>query len=175
VCSDSAQCPKDSRAEQRELYQATLVKNGQFNNLYHKIRVRGRSLKIVFFTLAAIVIGLPLLAKFDLLQRHEPNDWRMIVAIEVIGIFGAALSVASSLTKSTVDVSIPQQTLGSVVTWMRPVMGAAAAVAAYLLFQAGALPFATKSLLASFVIAFVAGFSERFIIGAVGKILPGEK
>ncbi|MDX6404992.1 MAG: 8-oxo-dGTP diphosphatase [Blastocatellia bacterium] len=179
VCSDSAQCPKDRRAEQRELYQATLVKNEQFNNLYHKIRVRGRSLKIVFFTLLAIVIGLPLLAKFDLLQRHEPTDWRMIVAIEVIGIFGAALSVASSLTKSTVDVSIPQQTLGSVVTWMRPVMGAAAAVAAYLLFQAGALPViirsGSQSLLASFVIAFLAGFSERFIIGAVGKILPGEK
>jgi 8-oxo-dGTP diphosphatase len=178
VCGDSEPAQKDHEARQKELYQATIIKNEQSSNLYHKIRVRGRSLRIVFLTLALIVIGLPVLAKADLLPGAE-RHWRMIVAIELIGMFGAVLSVASSLTKSTVDVSIPQQALGAVVTWMRPLMGAAAAVAAYLFFQAGTLPLTIKAdsrpYLASFVIAFLAGFSERFIIGAVGKILPKEK
>jgi 8-oxo-dGTP pyrophosphatase MutT (NUDIX family) len=178
VCGVCDPAQKDIEARQKELYQATLIRNEQFNNFYHKIRVRGRSLRIVFLTLALIVIGLPVLAKADLLPGAA-NHWRMIVAVELIGMFGAVLSVASALTKSTVDVSIPQQALGAVVTWMRPLMGAAAAVVAYLFFEAGTLPLTIKvdsrPLLASFVIAFLAGFSERFIIGAVGKILPKEK
>jgi hypothetical protein len=103
----------------------------------------------------------------------------MILAIELTGVLGASLSVASSLTKSSIDESIPQQVLGSVVTWMRPVMGAAAAVVAYLLLQGGALPPIIKvdanPTVAPFVIAFLAGFSERFIVGAVEKILPEKK
>jgi hypothetical protein len=177
VCDNSEAAQKDTEARRKELYQATLIRHEQFSNLYHKIRVRGRSLRIVFLTLALIVVGFPLLARVDLLPGAA-RQWRMIVAVELIGMFGAVLSVASSLTRSTVDVSIPQQTLGAVLTWMRPLMGAAAAVAAYLFFQAGTLPLTIKAdsrPLAGFVIAFLAGFSERFIIGAVGEILREKK
>lgn len=179
VChgNNNAQSQNDDKPRRRELYQATLVKNEQFNNLYHKIGIRGRNLKIAFFTLAAVVISLPLLARAGVLWPTF-GDWRTIVTLELTGILGASFSVASSLAKSSVDANIPQQVLGSVVTWMRPVMGAAAAVAAYQLFQAGLLstiiqPGPNPTLL-SFVIAFIAGFSERFIIGPIEKILTKE-
>jgi hypothetical protein len=174
---------KDGGTLRRELYQATLVKNEDFNNLYYKIGVRGRNLKIAFFTLSVIVVGLPFIWGWVLRNalglQVTTVDWRRIVAIELTGIFGASFSVASSLTKSSVDEKIPQQMLGSVVTWMRPMMGAAAALVAYPLFKAGVLPAIISadpnSTLAAFVVAFVAGFSERFIIGAVGAILPEKK
>lgn len=160
----------ESELQRLELYQATLIRNEQFNNLYHKIRVRARSLKVSFFILALIVIGAPLAAR---LFGSQAN-WKMLAAVELVGILGAALSVASSLLRSTVDTSIPQQVLSSVVIWMRPAIGAATALAAYVFLKAGLVPAAIRpnSTAAALVIAFVAGFSERFITGAVENIVP---
>lgn len=171
VCSDSAAPnPQNVESRRRELYQATLIRNEQFNNLYHKIRVRARSLKVAFFVLAVIVIAAPLLARI-----FWTREWKMLAAVEFIGVLGAALSVASSLTRSSVDASIPQQVLASVVTWMRPAIGAGAALAAYLFLRAGLVPaLKPTSTAAALVIAFIAGFSERFIAGAVSNIVPNE-
>ena len=165
--------PKSGELQRRELYQARLIRNEEFNNLYHKIRVRERSLKVAFFVLTATVVAGPLLAR---VFRTEALNWKMLAAVEFFGVLGAALSVASSLTRSSVDATIPQQVLGSAVTWMRPAIGAGAALAAYLFLQAGLLP-ALKpvSTLTALVVAFVAGFSERFIAGAVEDIVPNEK
>jgi len=161
---------RDTDVARTELYQAMSVRSELFSTIYHKIRVRGRSLKVAFFTLTLLIILIPLLARAGMFWI----DWKTIVVVELTGIFGAALSVASSLTRSSVDTSIPQQVLASVVTWMRPAIGAGAALAAYLLFKAGALPFIKESEFSAFVITFIAGFSERFIIGAVEKILPNS-
>lgn len=164
--------PRDVDLQRRELYQATLIRNEQFNNLYHKIRVRARSLKVAFFVLAVIVTAAPLLA---LVFRIQVMPWRMLAAVEFIGLLGAALSVASSLTRSSVDVGIPDQMLASVETWMRPAIGAGAALAAYLFLKAGLVPaIKADSTVAALVVAFAAGFSERFITGAVKYVVPNE-
>lgn len=173
VCCDPTS-PNLAKGElqRRELYQATLIRNEQFNNLYHKIRVRARSLKVAFFVLVVIVAAAPLLAR----EFQNQVNWKMLAAVEFFGVLGAALSVASSLTRSSVDASIPQQVLASVVTWMRPAIGAGAALAAYLFLKAGLIPaLKPSSTVSALVIAFVAGFSERFITGAVGDIVPNEK
>ncbi|MGZ5436200.1 MAG: hypothetical protein ACXWID_06920 [Pyrinomonadaceae bacterium] len=174
VCCDPASPnPANGELQRRELYQATLIRNEQFNNLYHKIRVRARSLKVAFFVLAVIVTAAPLLA---LVFRIQAVNWKMLAAVEFFGVLGAALSVASSLTRSSVDASIPQQVLASVVTWMRPAIGAGAALAAYLFLKAGLVPaLKPASTVSALVIAFVAGFSERFITGAVEDVVPNEK
>lgn len=181
VCDETSN-PGDDYRRKRELYQAVLIKNEEFNNTYHKIRVRGRSLKIAFFVLATIVVTLPVLAAVRTNLWNYPAgwtlSWKSIAAIEFVGILGAAFSVASSLTRSTIDLTIPQQVLDGVITWMRPALGAASAVIACLLFQAGALPLLPRvnagSSFALFVIALVAGYSERFILGAVEKMLPAD-
>lgn len=174
LCSKTdSENPKSGELQRRELYQARLIRNEEFNNLYHKIRVRARSLKVAFFVLAMIVLAAPLLAR---VFRIQTPNWKMLAAVEFFGVLGAALSVASSLTRSSVDATIPQQVLGSVVTWMRPAIGAGAALASYLFLTAGLISvLKPASTLTALVIAFVAGFSERFIAGAVEDIVPNEK
>lgn len=66
--------------------------------------------------------------------------------------------------------------VGAFVTWMRPVTGAAAALGALLLWQAGALAGLLTSGVAQapeaalLVVAFLAGFSERFFISALDTL-----
>ena len=91
------------------------------------------------------------------------------------GILGAGVSVAQSLLGADVSAKIPAQQIGSFLVWMRPVIGAAAALVAIALLGAGKeFKFLDENLFknpaAILVIAFVAGFSERFITGAIERI-----
>src|ERR1700759_5149605 len=86
---------------------------------------------------------------------------------------GAALSVARSLLKTDVAAKIPSQKLGAFVIWMRPVIGAAAALIAFVFVSAGGfhlINLDSGNPTAVLTIATISGFSERFIVGAIENL-----
>ena len=90
------------------------------------------------------------------------------------------MSVAITLTKGALAEKIPDQILGSVVTWMRPCIGAAAAVATYTFFHGkflnNIIDFSSGTSLTTILsLAFIAGFSERFVINIIEKISTEEE
>ena len=95
--------------------------------------------------------------------------------ILLAGILGAGLSVAQNLLSTDISAKIPAQQIGAFVVWMRPAIGAAAALLAIALVEAGSVlnVFTNdigKNSGATLAIAFAAGFSERFITQAIEKI-----
>lgn len=166
--------PIDSSISNMTLFKAVQVRDEHYNNKYFKIALRRGNL-IVLLLFIVVGMGLiPLLSAFAVFPKPF-DDWRIFLLVEIFGVLGATLSVALTLTRRSVDAKIPDQILGSFVTWMRPAIGAIAAVAAYVFFQADFIfkgDFKNIALILS--IAFVAGFSERLVINTIGKV-SGDK
>lgn len=152
------------------LFQCALIADGEHENQYLKIAVRRTNLKRMFLILASIALLLPLLACWEVLPDPLSRPGTLI-ALEGFGALGAAFSVAISLTSRPLTDKIPEQLLGSFITWMRPVIGAVAALAAYVLLHAGWLPELLTDMEQSFAamlaLAFLAGFSERLVVGVM--------
>jgi hypothetical protein len=143
------------------------------NTIYHKILLRRRSLIQLFvIVLIGVIICFILSLKPNL---PEPfNDATRVATVILFGILGAALSVGHGLLAADVSANLPAQQIGSFIVWMRPWIGATAALIALAIVYANNTipvfhPISTESPVIA-VIAFVAGYSERFIVGAIEKV-----
>lgn len=156
------------RIDEKRVYQAALLRDEHFNNTYYKISIRRGNLLILFLIIVLTVLVLPILAALGYLPVPI-CDWKSLLSVALFGVLGATFSVALTLTRRSIDAKIPEQVLGSFVTWMRPAIGAAAAMAAYVFLQAGFLNVGStlKSAPAILAIAFIAGFSERLVVKAI--------
>jgi hypothetical protein len=161
------------------LDQALRLKNGCNADHYEAISQRRKNLKIMTRILAAAIVIIPVLAiLFDL---PEPLDnWKNIIAVELFGILGASFTTAKTLTKSSLRVKIPDQVITNYVTSLRSLIGAAAGLAAYAFLQANVFEnvistTVTGSTAGMLAVAFIAGFSERFVIKAVTDLPAPEK
>jgi hypothetical protein len=85
-----------------------------------------------------------------------------------------SVSVSQGLLAPNVSAKIPAQQIGSFVIWMRPAIGAVLALVALIVlfgnekFQI--LHWNSEHLGVVLAFAFIAGFSERFIVGAIERI-----
>ena len=161
------------------IYQAAVLRDEHSGNLYLKIDRRRRSLLNTFIGLSGILVLLPFLLEFKVFQDQIWNS-NILWEVELFGALGALLSVSMTLTRASVKAKIPDQLIGSFVTWMRPVIGASAAVAIFIFLRANLLGSIVSSELNNSIygiltISFVAGFSERFIIKAVGSVTKEKK
>lgn len=153
------------------LYHAVKLRDEHYANQAYKISIRRRNMLILFFILAAINLILPVLSAFGYLP-FPLDQWNILLSIELFGFLGASLSVALTITRRSIDAKVPEQVIGAFVTWMRPAIGAAAAIATYVFLRAGLLDLFSvdlSSTSAVLAIAFISGFSERLIIGTISK------
>ncbi|MBI3304372.1 MAG: NUDIX hydrolase, partial [Deltaproteobacteria bacterium] len=88
------------------VYRAAVLRDEYFNNLYFKIGVRGGNLRILFAILTATVVSLPILAGFGMTPKVI-GDYRTLIAVELFGVLGASFSVAITLTKGSLEATIP--------------------------------------------------------------------
>jgi uncharacterized membrane protein len=153
---------------------AIALRDDGANTTYHKISLRRRSLFQLFLVLS---IGIAICLALSYFKKIPApfNETQRIAAVILFGVLGATISVAQGLLAADVKAKIPAQQIGAFIVWMRPGIGAAAALIAYaLVFANKQLSIITPLISDDFpiiaVIAFAAGFSERFIVGAIGKI-----
>jgi hypothetical protein len=162
---------KDAR-EIDSIIDAMAHRDDFFQNEWYKIELRRTHLVSLFCLLLLGVLVTIAAASLGILPAFM-QDWHLVALVVLLGTLGACLSVAQSLLSTGLSEKIPEQYLGAFVIWMRPAIGAVAALAAFALLEAnGELQLvkltATVPVIAIF--AIVAGYSERFIVGALGKV-----
>src|SRR5262249_6429758 len=144
-----------------------------FNTTYFKILLRRRQLFYLFLLLLLGVIIALLLSIFGEMPKTFA-DWHLVAAVVLFGALGAGVSVSQGLLVADISAKIPAQQIGAFVVWMRPAIGATLALVALAIlhanekFQIWTWSWEHPGIV--LVIAFVAGFSERFVVGAVERI-----
>src|SRR5262249_12508032 len=106
------------------------------------------------------------MGKFNDLLGMDPA---LATAVIIFGILGAGVSVAQGLLSSDITTKIPAAKAASIVIWVRPAIGAVAALAATVLLHNNLLRNDELNSTLVLAIAFTAGFSERFIVGALAQ------
>lgn len=170
-----------SKADVLRVADALWLRDEQFNTTYHRIVLRRRHLQSLFVLLSLAIVFCFWRWPHALLPEGPHRRWGILATTILFGILGAGVSVAQGLLTAGVTAKIPAQQIGSFLAWMRPAIGAVAAMAAIVFLKAGiAIKIFSDDLLnkhpaAIFAVAFIAGFSERFITGAIERISEPSK
>jgi hypothetical protein len=160
---------EDRESDVQKIKEALRIRDTHFENRWLKISLL--KTRLAWIT-SIIVILLFTFLGMTLLQHPPP--WlkdlgpAMIQLAIAFGILGGAVSASMSLASSRAESKIPEQVRSFSVTLARPAIGAAGAVAAFVLVKAGFAdvieidsPWAVAS------VSFLAGFSERWFLGLV--------
>jgi 8-oxo-dGTP pyrophosphatase MutT (NUDIX family) len=176
ICDENGKIRADIEKEPMRVVNAMAVRDSQFETDYFKIMLRRRHLLRLFLLLVAFIILTLVLSVSDVLP--DPfNKFRLIVGVVLFGIVGATLSVARGLLRTDLSAKIPAQQIGAFVIWMRPAIGAAAALISFVLLNAKVISLFNwnpSDPTIVFAVATLSGFSERFIVGAIEKIGDGD-
>jgi hypothetical protein len=176
----SGGCEKPSNVH--FIIDAIALRDDYSQNTWYKISLRRRHLVI----LCVILWSALAICFFASLSGRLPDfldESSLVAAVLIFGVLGASVSVAQSLVDDRIDSRIPMQQVGSFLIWMRPGIGAAAALLMLAVIKANVhLQILREGAISDPVIvalAFAAGLSERFIVGAVDKftgvVLGGDK
>jgi hypothetical protein len=152
---------------------AVALRDDFSQNTWFKIVLRRRHLFSLFLILWLAILFVLLFSWLKIFPDFLTDIGQLSVVV-LFGVLGAAVSVAQSLISQDISNRIPVQQLGALVVWMRPGIGAAASLAVFALLHANehfkvlALSTTEPSVIAVF--SFIAGYSERFIVGALERI-----
>ncbi|MEA2889248.1 MAG: hypothetical protein QOI05_41 [Bradyrhizobium sp.] len=164
----------DPVKQQQRIVEAMSLRDDYNQNNYLKIALRRSHLaRLARFLWTGILICF-LASCFKALPSPYDNRQQVLLVL-LFGIIGAYLSVSQGLLNTDVSAKIPAQQIGAFVVWMRPAIGAAAALLALALLNAKVLTFDPAVPGITYLFAFAAGYSERFIVGAIDKISPAKK
>jgi hypothetical protein len=173
ICDDKGEVRTDiAKDHPTRIINALAVRDDQFQTDYFKILLRRRHLFWLFLLLIAAIMASLLLSGLDVLPAPF-NKVQLMAGVVLFGVLGAALSVARGLLGPDLSVKIPAEQIGAFVIWMRPAIGAAAALISFALLNAKViqiLDWDPASPTIIFTIAIVSGFSERFIVGAIERL-----
>jgi hypothetical protein len=175
ICGADGELRPNIQNEPDRVIEALALRDDQFHTTYFKILLRRRHLLQLFLVLGIGILLCIALSLLNVLPGPFANHQNVIAAI-LFGALGAALSVSRGLLSTDVSAKIPAQQVGAFVVWMRPMIGATAALIALVLLYANDAfkIFAWNTTQSGVIIAvsFAAGFSERFIVGAIERISP---
>lgn len=155
-----------SEAEQAiNLRDAQALINDYFETQYYKNRLLRDHLRNIVSVALAAILGLLLLtgASAEGPAAWADWDWRMVAMVLLVGVLGASFSATRKLYGQSSRSRIPELVAQGWITVARIVLGAVPALAAYGFLRTGVVIVGQGNLGAVFVVAFAAGFSERFV------------
>jgi 8-oxo-dGTP diphosphatase len=156
---------------------ASLIRDEEYQNKYFEISLRRSNFYRLFIVVFVSVALLPIFAGLEFFP--DPlNNWKTLIAVVFFGVLGATFSVGRMLSVKSLNGDIPDQIIGTFVTWMRPAIGALSAIAVYIFVQGDILKPVISAEFQSIVkgnvgvlgLAFIAGFSERLVIKTIEKV-----
>jgi hypothetical protein len=165
--------PADPEADAKwRLRHAARIRDEDSDNRYYKVAlVRSQRSLLLLVLLAAIVLVLGLAAAVDWEADVRDPSVGFVALVALFGALGACLSAIRSLGRVGEDGRIPEHVASSAITITRPALGAAAALGVYAIAAGGLLNLDLtdeEAHLTVLALAFAAGFSERFVLSAVG-------
>jgi hypothetical protein len=148
-----------------ELSAATQLRDEDLEKAFFELERLSRHLSRLSYTTLAVLLGVVALA-----ARHVVFDSLSIVlGVMCFGALGAALSMMLSISP-LITGPIQRQLATGVLLFARPLFGASAAVAVYVLFRMGVLKPPYDNNFVYFGLAFAAGFSDQLLLSAVSKV-----
>jgi hypothetical protein len=156
------------------LYEATLTRDEGFQNQYRRIEKLREHLVFLSSALALSVLGILLMALFlpVSLDQQLPFGGRILGYVGLFGALGGSISAIRSVTRSATRSRIPEQIVQGSIVFVRPLFGAAAALAAFTFLRSGVLTVQANNDAALLAVSFVAGFTERLVASAVSSVIP---
>lgn len=156
------------------LYEATLLRDEGFQNQYRRIEKLREHLVFLSVALALSLLGILLMAVFVPVPLTEQFSFggRILGYVALFGALGGSLSAIRSVSRSATRSRIPEQMAQGSIVFVRPLFGAAAALAAFAFLRSGVLSVQANNDAALMAVAFVAGFTERLVASAAASLLP---
>jgi hypothetical protein len=163
----------DQKAAKARLRQAMGIRDEGLANDYRKVDLLAERLLSLYLSL---LLAIALIAPVVLLGNPDPDEaldpW-LLALVALFGAIGASLSAILSLSRGSADRRVPEHLTQSKITFFRPLFGAGAALGVYVAYLAGTQSVsadrAVNPLGPILTLAFVAGFSESFVVKAVGR------
>ncbi len=154
---------------------AMKLRDEHYQNVYYKMGNLRDQLVLLGSALFLLLGLLVILSYKGALGLLGLSHWSDLLAVMILGALGGSLSAVMSLWGGRTQAQIPEQLETGAITVSRPIVGAAAAVAAYMFLKVGIVPLKESAGVEYLLIAFVAGFSERFVLSAVGKVSASDE
>jgi hypothetical protein len=156
---------------------AVALRDDFLQNNWFKILLRRRHLLSLSMILWSAIL-LVLVFSWTRILPEFLWDTKVLSTAVLFGVLGAVVSLAQSLTVKDISDRIPVQQLGAIDVWMRPGIGAAASLVVLILLNANdhfkIFAESVKNPEVIVVLSLVAGYSERFIIGALDTISSNQ-
>lgn len=154
------------------LRQAARIRDEDADNRYYRVAlVRSQRSLLLLVLLASIALVVGLAAAVDWEANIRDPSVGFVALVAVFGALGACLSAIRQLGRVGEEGRIPEHVASSLITITRPALGAAAALGVYAIAAGGLLNLDLtdeEAHIAVLALAFAAGFSERFVLSAVG-------
>lgn len=154
------------------LREAMRIRDEHQQNTHFKVSDQSRQLSILSITTAVILLVVLGRAYWASGFFDGPS----LLAILCFGALGGSVSGMMSVSAQVLKPRIPVQLLSGWLTVIRPIIGAAAAVAVFAFLKSGAI--AVKGIEGGYgyvAVAFASGFSDRLVLRAVGKLAGGQQ
>jgi hypothetical protein len=161
------------------LYLAAQMRDEAARNEFRAASLISRHVTLLVVGLIGILSGIGLYAWWSPLPLGEIDGLQaggigILVPVMLFGGLGGALSAIIPLPGKWRGLRHPERLMDVPITFVRPLLGAAAALGIFAVTRAGVFSFGDGSARAVLALAFVSGFSEKFFISAIGKAAPPE-
>lgn len=150
------------------LIEAMLIRDEGAANTYFKMRTIRRQMALISAVLVALILLFLGVHEFvtDFGSKEVPNVW-MFADGTLLGGIGACLSALTSYAGTRPTEKIPETLMSVSVTLTRALIGAVSGLVAVLAVKAGILASAGGPMSLA---PLALGFSERLVLGTLGKV-----
>ena len=142
----------------------------KFHHLRRQLRILGVVL-VVTLALLLTVVGSQPAFLFGAATTDNATLW---FTSYLVGTLGGCLSAFRSYTASSLEARIPQVYTNAVLTVLRPLIGGAAGVLAFIFLVSGLISVTVERNAGILAVAFVAGFTERLVLHVVETVGGGK-
>jgi hypothetical protein len=155
------------------LSRATLQRDEYYDDMYHGIGLQYAQISVILAINTVVLLAFPVMALvglFDPTSALDTSDAPQLVAVILAGMLGASLSALTWLMHVNRKAEIYERLVIMRVTFLRSVLGGAAALALLFLLESGLLAARPSTLGGMLAIAFAGGFTERLVVKAVATV-----
>jgi 8-oxo-dGTP pyrophosphatase MutT (NUDIX family) len=162
------------RPHHEALLEAVWALHGHHNNVYYRTRLAASQLRVLVVWLCCLLPAIGLyFTGFHFSEcsyKDAPLPW-IILGAALFGALGAVLTAAFQLSRAG-HKKIPESILTGIITSGRPLIGAASAIFLVVVINCGLIALIDRvslNLATYLAVAFVAGFSEQFVVKTAGS------
>lgn len=166
----------DQRERLRQaVVESMAVLHGHSDNLYHQLRLVGRQLNYLV-GVCLLVLFVVFVTSLQSATPGSPFATSALLPVAMAGALGGIISAMWQLSRVG-QARIPEAWLQGLVTSGRPIVGAVSALFIYAVLQSDLIQLVDASKVgfpAALVLAFVAGFSEKFVLRTVERVAGSD-